>query len=201
MITEAFPVAPAIVVICDNDSIHHAHAVTTYLQKHPRRDRFTGSLQPARQPSRTYLGGAKELRGQHRRDLARSLRLIHSFFRNRSPGQMLATAAPWTSPWLPPRYAQNFWNTALAELLDEPMPTYVTQVRAIAETGNFARARVMIKAQHGAAQRAGALVALVQVAVAAQDFPKALTPAREAEAEAAVGAAPRLPRRRNEDDC
>jgi hypothetical protein len=25
-----------IVVICDNDSIHHARAVTVYLQQHPR---------------------------------------------------------------------------------------------------------------------------------------------------------------------
>jgi hypothetical protein len=25
---------------------------------------------------------------------------------------MLATAAPWTSPWLPPGYEQNFWNAA-----------------------------------------------------------------------------------------
>jgi hypothetical protein len=40
------------------------------------------------------------------------LRQIHSFFRNRSPDQMLATAAPWTSPWLPPRYEQNFRNAA-----------------------------------------------------------------------------------------
>jgi len=38
------------------------------------------------------------------------LRQIHSYFRNRSPDQMLATAAPWTSPWLPPGYEQNFWN-------------------------------------------------------------------------------------------
>jgi hypothetical protein len=30
------------------------------------------------------------------------LRQIHSFFRNRSPDQMLATAAPWTSPFLTP---------------------------------------------------------------------------------------------------
>src|SRR5262249_35181499 len=36
MLTEAFPRAPAIVVICDNDSIHHARAVTRYLDKHPR---------------------------------------------------------------------------------------------------------------------------------------------------------------------
>jgi hypothetical protein len=40
------------------------------------------------------------------------LRQIHAFFRWRSPGQMLATAAPWTSPWLPPGYEQNFWNAA-----------------------------------------------------------------------------------------
>ncbi len=40
------------------------------------------------------------------------LRQIHSFFRSRSPDQMLATAAPWTSPWLPPGYEQNFWNGA-----------------------------------------------------------------------------------------
>ena len=31
MIAEAFPLAPAIVVICDNDSIHHARKVTAYL--------------------------------------------------------------------------------------------------------------------------------------------------------------------------
>jgi hypothetical protein len=36
-------------------------------------------------------------------------RQIRVFSRNRSPGQMLATAAPWTSPWLPP---ENFWNAA-----------------------------------------------------------------------------------------
>ena len=40
------------------------------------------------------------------------LRQIHSFFRNRSPGQMLDAAAPWTSPWLTVGYEQNFWNAA-----------------------------------------------------------------------------------------
>jgi hypothetical protein len=30
----------------------------------------------------------------------------------RSPGQMLDAAAPWTSPWLPAGYEQNFWNAA-----------------------------------------------------------------------------------------
>jgi transposase len=36
MVAEAFPRAPAIVVICDIDSIHHARAVTRYLEAHPR---------------------------------------------------------------------------------------------------------------------------------------------------------------------
>jgi hypothetical protein len=31
MLAQALPLAPAIVVICDNDSIHHARAVTAYL--------------------------------------------------------------------------------------------------------------------------------------------------------------------------
>ena len=31
----AFPQAPVIVVICDNDSIHHARKVTAYRDRHP----------------------------------------------------------------------------------------------------------------------------------------------------------------------
>jgi transposase len=36
MLAKAFPRAPVIVVICDNDSIHHARKVTAYLKEHPR---------------------------------------------------------------------------------------------------------------------------------------------------------------------
>jgi hypothetical protein len=35
-VLRAFPRAPVIVVICDNDSIHHASKVTAYLKEHPR---------------------------------------------------------------------------------------------------------------------------------------------------------------------
>jgi hypothetical protein len=35
MLAEAFPRAPVIVVICDNDSIHHARKVTAYLKEPP----------------------------------------------------------------------------------------------------------------------------------------------------------------------
>ena len=69
-------------------------------------------VQPARQPGRADLGGAEELRGQHRRELARPPAADPLLLPRRSPDQMLATAAPWTSPWLPPGYEQNFWNGA-----------------------------------------------------------------------------------------
>jgi hypothetical protein len=35
-VLRAFPRAPVIVVICDNDSIRHARKVTAYLKEHPR---------------------------------------------------------------------------------------------------------------------------------------------------------------------
>jgi len=35
MLAEAFPRAPVIAVICDNDSIHHGRAVLAYLKDHP----------------------------------------------------------------------------------------------------------------------------------------------------------------------
>lgn len=34
------------------------------------------------------------------------------FFRRRTPTDNLATAAPWSSPWPPPSYMQNFRQTA-----------------------------------------------------------------------------------------
>jgi hypothetical protein len=49
------------------------------------------------------------------------LRQIH-VFRNRSPDQMLATAAPWTSPWLPRRYEQYLWNAALTPIFTQRIP-------------------------------------------------------------------------------
>jgi hypothetical protein len=40
------------------------------------------------------------------------LRQVHSFFRARSPTQMLATAAPHSSPWLRNGYMQNVRQAA-----------------------------------------------------------------------------------------
>ena len=40
---QAFPLAPVIAMICDNDSIHHARKVTAYLSKHPRVELLYGA--------------------------------------------------------------------------------------------------------------------------------------------------------------
>jgi hypothetical protein len=40
------------------------------------------------------------------------IRQVHAFFRQRSPTQLLATAAPHSSPWLPDGYRQNLREAA-----------------------------------------------------------------------------------------
>jgi DDE superfamily endonuclease len=73
VLAAAFPAAPVIAVICDNDSIHHARAVTRYLgQTAPAGAAVWRPVQPARQSGRACLGRAEELRLQHRCHLARA---------------------------------------------------------------------------------------------------------------------------------
>jgi transposase len=109
----AFPRAPAIVVICDNDSIHHARAVTAWLKKHPRLELLYGArYSPHDNPVERIWGALKNYVANTAVTWPGRLRQVHAFFRARSPDQLLATAAPWTSPWLPPGYEQNFWNAA-----------------------------------------------------------------------------------------
>jgi hypothetical protein len=106
-----FPQAPVIAVICDNNSSCHARKVTAYLEKHPRLELPYGAA-TARTTTRAerIWGALKNYVANTAVSWPGRLRQIHSFFRARSPDQMLATAAPWISPWLPPGYEQNFWN-------------------------------------------------------------------------------------------
>jgi transposase len=113
MLLAAFPAAPVIVVICDNDSIHHARNVTAYLKQNPRLEVLYGArYSPHDNPVERIWAALKNYVANTAVTWPGRLRQIHSFFRNRSPGQILDAAAPWTSPWLPPRYEQNFWNAA-----------------------------------------------------------------------------------------
>jgi len=112
-VLRAFPAAPVIIMICDNDSIHHARKVTAYLDEHPRLELLYGArYSPDDNPAERIWGALKNYVANTAVTWPGRLRQIHSFFRTRSPDQMLDTAAPWTSPWLPPGYEQNFWNAA-----------------------------------------------------------------------------------------
>ena len=92
---QAFPHAPAIVVICDNDSIHHARKVTAYLKQQPRLELLYGArYSPNDNPAERIWAALKNYVANTAVTWPGRLRQIHSFFRNRSPDQMLATAAP-----------------------------------------------------------------------------------------------------------
>jgi hypothetical protein len=65
----------------------------------------TGKLQdPAGQQVEVVRGIRDQIDGR--------VRQVHAFFRQRSPTQLLATAAPHSSPWLPTGYMQNFRKAA-----------------------------------------------------------------------------------------
>jgi len=56
----AFPSAPVVVVICDNDSIHHARKVTAYLEQHPRLELMYGArYSPHDNPAERIWGALK----------------------------------------------------------------------------------------------------------------------------------------------
>ena len=102
-VLRAFPRSPVIAVICDNDSIHHARKVTAYLVAHPRLELLYGArYSPHDNPAERIWGALTNYLANTAVTSPVRLRQIHSFFRKRSPGQMLATAAPRTSPWLSP---------------------------------------------------------------------------------------------------
>src|ERR1700741_3962319 len=59
-VLRAFPAAPVIVMICDNDSIHHARKVTAYLEKHPRLELLYGArYSPHDNPAERIWAGLK----------------------------------------------------------------------------------------------------------------------------------------------
>jgi transposase len=112
-VLRAFPRAPAIAVICDSDSIHHARKVTAYLDRHPRLEQVYGARYgPHDNPVERIWAALKNYVANTAVTWPGRLRQIRSFFRTHSPDQMQAAAAPWTSPWLPAGYEQNFWNAA-----------------------------------------------------------------------------------------
>ncbi len=100
-------------VICDNDSIHHAKSVTVYLAGHPTMELLSAArYSPHDNPVERIRAVLKTFIANTAVGWPGRLKQIHAFFRARSPSQLLTAAAPWTSPWLPAGYKQNFWNAA-----------------------------------------------------------------------------------------
>ncbi len=61
----AYPAAPQVAVVCDNQIIHRSELVQGWLAAHPRLVVWhRGTLQPPRQPDRAHLGRAQGLAGQ-----------------------------------------------------------------------------------------------------------------------------------------
>jgi transposase len=112
-VLRAFPRAQVIVVICDNDSIHHARAVASYREKHPRLELlYSARYSPHDNPAERIWAALKNYVANTAVSWPGRLRQIRSFFRARSRDEILATAAPWTSPWLPRVTSRTFGNAA-----------------------------------------------------------------------------------------
>ena len=101
-------------MVCDNVIIHRSKLVGRWLQAHPRMVVLHGArYSPHDNPVERVWGALKAwLANSPTLTIQGRVRQVHAFFRQRSPGDMLATAAPHSSPWLPQGYVQNFSQAA-----------------------------------------------------------------------------------------
>jgi transposase len=110
----AYPAAPQVAVVCDNVVIHRSKIIGRWLAAHPRVVVLHGArYSPHDNPVERIWGALKAwLANCPTLTIQGRVRQVHAFFRQRSPTDMLATAAPHSSPWLPERYVQNFRQAA-----------------------------------------------------------------------------------------
>jgi transposase len=110
----AYPAAPVVAVVCDNVIIHHSKIVQRWLAAHPRMRVLHGArYSPHDNPVERIWAALKAwLANSPTLTIQGRVHQVHAFFRQRSPTQMLATAAPHSSPWLPTGYVQNLRQAA-----------------------------------------------------------------------------------------
>jgi transposase len=110
----AYPAAPQVAVICDNVIIHRSKLVQRWLAVHPRLLVLHGArYSPHDNPVERIWAALKAwLANSPTLTIQGRLRQVHAFFRARSPAQLLATAAPDSSPWLPDRYRHRLRKAA-----------------------------------------------------------------------------------------
>ncbi len=114
LLLSTYPDAPVVAVICDNGSTHHSGITKRWLTEHPRLLLIEGArYSPQDNPvERIWATLKQHIANTAPTTMADRVRQAHAFLHNRSPDQNLTTAAPWTSPWLPEGYGQNFWPAA-----------------------------------------------------------------------------------------
>jgi transposase len=106
----AYPAAPVVAVICDNVIIHRSKIVQRWRKTHPRLLILHGARYSLHDNTVERAWGALKawLANNPTLTIQGRVRQVHAFFRQRTTAQMLATAAPHSSPWLPAGYVQNF---------------------------------------------------------------------------------------------
>jgi transposase len=113
-VAAAYPAAPQIAMVVDNVLIHRSKQVQAWLATHPQVCLLYGArYSPHDNPVERVWGALKAyLANSPTRTMAGRLRQVHAFFRHRTSEQMLQTAAPLSSPWLPDGYGQNIKEPA-----------------------------------------------------------------------------------------
>src|SRR5919108_87673 len=113
-VLQIYASAPVIALVCDNGIIHHGRATRAWLAAHPGlRVLYGARYSPHHNPVERIWAVLKAyLANGPTATLAGRIGQVHAFFGWSSPAQLLATAAPTSSPWLPQGYAQNFRRAA-----------------------------------------------------------------------------------------
>jgi transposase len=113
-ILAVYPTAPVVAVICDNVIIHRSKIVQRWRKTQPRLMILHGArYSPHDNPTERIWGVLKAwLANNPTLTIQGRVRQVHAFFRDRTPAHMLATAAPYSSPWLPDGYVQHFRQAA-----------------------------------------------------------------------------------------
>ncbi|MDG6107502.1 IS630 family transposase [Dactylosporangium aurantiacum] len=106
----AYPDAPVVAVICDNGGTHLSGITKQWLANNPRLLLIRGArYSPQDNPvERIWAVMKQHIANTAPATITDRVRQAHAFFRNRTHDQNLTTAAPWTSPWLPEGYGQNY---------------------------------------------------------------------------------------------
>lgn len=113
MLLTAYPNAPAVAVICDNDGIHHARSVGQWTVTHPRlRLIYGAAYSPHDNPTERIWAVLRAHLANTAVTWTDRIHQTRVFFRRRTPAQTLTASAPQSSPWLPHSYAQNLSQSA-----------------------------------------------------------------------------------------